>query len=369
MKLPFFHILFLLLISASLVAQQAAITDNIIPNPGFEKYSSTPIGWFYKGSHFTSVMKYWCSATSASPDVFGPKVRVPTHWAAKGFGEQKARTGVSMVGITTYGCDGGKPHCREYIQIQLKEPLVIGQRYYAEFWTIHLPRSLRANNLGMYFSQEKIQEAIDVVIEVSPQILATNIISASSGNWVKVSGEFTATTEAEYLTIGNFFPDSSSTVKAVGSNQLNYAYYYIDDILVHKKQPIIPVPVKDDDLSKMTMEEGLVVTLKNIFFDTDKSELLPRSYIELNKLVQVMKTHPNMVIEIVGHTDDRGGDRYNMALSKKRARSVVDYLISQGIAAKRTRFQGFGSSQPIAKNNNDAGRQLNRRVTFQVLQK
>ena len=43
-------------------------SDNIVPNPGFERYSSTPIGWFYKGSHFTAVMKYWSSATGASPD-------------------------------------------------------------------------------------------------------------------------------------------------------------------------------------------------------------------------------------------------------------------------------------------------------------
>ena len=72
--------------------------ENIVPNPGFERYSRTPIGWFYNGKHFTDIMKYWDSATSASPDVFGPKVRVPATWAEKGFGKQKPHDGESMAG-------------------------------------------------------------------------------------------------------------------------------------------------------------------------------------------------------------------------------------------------------------------------------
>ncbi|NJK82909.1 MAG: hypothetical protein HC912_02945 [Saprospiraceae bacterium] len=82
-------------------------SENLVPNPSFEEYSKTPIGWYYRGSHFTSVMRYWSSATAASPDAFSPKVRVPEHWADKGFGEQKVRTGASMVGITVYGCEEG----------------------------------------------------------------------------------------------------------------------------------------------------------------------------------------------------------------------------------------------------------------------
>ncbi|MEM9992267.1 MAG: hypothetical protein AAF738_10925, partial [Bacteroidota bacterium] len=137
--------LFLAILSLSLIAQQEAKQlSNIIPNPSFEEYSTIPIGWFYRGQHFTNVMKYWSSATAASPDVFGPKVRVPSHWTDKGFGDQYARTGESMVGMTIYGCDNGKPHCREYIQVQLLEPLVQYQNYYLEFWVVHLPRSLQS---------------------------------------------------------------------------------------------------------------------------------------------------------------------------------------------------------------------------------
>ena len=154
MKHLFFAISFLFFFKT--VAQEA-VQPNIIPNPSFERFSSPPIGWFYKGKHYTEVMKYWSSATNASPDVFGPKVRVPDHWQKKGFGKQNPRSGHAMSGITVYGCEEGKPHCREYIQIQLSEPLVVGQDYLAEMYVTHLPYSLRSNNLGFHFSDTQNQ--------------------------------------------------------------------------------------------------------------------------------------------------------------------------------------------------------------------
>ena len=118
---------------------------NLVPNPGFELFKVQPIGWFYKGSHFGDVVKYWQSATTASPDAYSPKTRVPDSWAEKGFGLARAHGGKNMAGITVYGCVHGKPHCREYIEIQLSEPLVAGQDYWAEMWVSHLPQSLRTN--------------------------------------------------------------------------------------------------------------------------------------------------------------------------------------------------------------------------------
>ncbi|MEM9819797.1 MAG: OmpA family protein [Bacteroidota bacterium] len=344
-------------------------TDNIVPNPGFERYSSSPIGWFYKGSHFTNVMKYWHSATSASPDVFGPKVRVPTHWAAKGFGEQAAHDGVSMVGITAFGCEDGKPHCREYIQIQLKEPLVLGQSYYAEFWVAPLARGLRINNLAMYFSKERIGLSTAAPIEVIPQVFSESIVQRYGQTWHRIAGRFQAESEAEYLTIGNFCPDSLTQMFSPDPNNLNYAYYYIDDVLVKKEEPILKVPIKADDLSRIKIEEGKVVQLKNIFFDSDKSELLPRSYVELNKLLQLLQENPTMIIEISGHTDSTGDFDYNLFLSRRRAKAVVDFLIQRGISPSRSLYKGYGSTKAISSNDTERGRQLNRRVEFLIVHK
>lgn len=341
--------------------------ENLVPNPSFERFSRVPIGWFYKGKNFSDVMKYWNAPTGASPDIFGPKVIVPKHWEEKGFGRQMARTGSTLVGITSYGCEEGKPHCREYLQIQLKESLVIGQKYHFEFWVSSLPKSLHINRLGAYFSTEEMQFIDDSTIEVKPQVEAAKILTTRNGRWVRVAASFTATEEASYLIIGNFYSDKETKVLKPRSDALNYAYYYLDDVLLRKEQPILKVPIKADDLSKTPIEVGRVVTLKNIFFETDKYELLPRSFVELNKLLSLMRTHPNMVIEIRGHTDIVGNDDYNQYLSRKRSKSVVHFLIEHGVEAYRLQYKGFGSEQPTATNDTNVGRQLNRRVEFKII--
>ncbi|MFT5165220.1 MAG: OOP family OmpA-OmpF porin [Saprospiraceae bacterium] len=364
------YLLYLILLTLTTgFSQTGADIDikNIVPNPGFETYSGTPIGWFYKGQHFTDVMKYWDSATAASPDVFGPKVRVPAHWASKGFGKQTPHRGESMVGITGYGCEEGKPHCREYIQIQLVEPLVIGQGYYAEFFVSHLPRSIQIDRIGMFFSTSQIKVKTDVLLEFKPQVVAKNILSAPEHRWIKVSGTFIADTEAEYLIIGNFHSDSLTEKRIPFSNCLNYAYYYIDDVVLKKTDPFVKVPVKENDLCCITVEEGKIIQLSNIFFDTDKAELLPRSFAELNKLLNLMQDNSGMVIEIRGHTDSMGEDNYNMYLSRKRAKAVVEFLNENGISRSRTRYKGFGNTDPVATNQSEEGRQLNRRVEFLII--
>lgn len=342
---------------------------NLVPNAGFETFASPPIGWYYKGLHFTKVVRYWSSATAASPDAFGPGVRVPSHWKAKDFGEQQPHTGAAMAGITVYGCDEGKPHCREYIQIQLNEPLVIGQVYHVAFWVSHLPRSIQINNLGVAFSKFPVEEKTPVLLETAPDFFTEDILVASDDQWLKVDGEVTATEEADYLIIGNFFPDSLTNTKVNCEDPLKFAYYYIDDVVVRKKEPILPVPVDEDDLSRIKIEKGQIVVLKNIFFETDRAELLPRSFVELRKLLKIMQDNPAMVIQINGHTDSMGDDSYNVALSLRRAKAVLDFLQINGIDEERMTYKGFGRSQPIASNTTNEGRQLNRRVEFLVIQK
>lgn len=365
----FYQLIVLICFSFSLKAQHQSIeaNTNIVPNPSFERYSGIPLGWFYKGKHFTDVMKYWNAPTGASPDIFGPKVRIPKHWAEKGFGKQPPRTGNSMVGLTLYGCEEGKPHCREYIQIQLKESLVIGQNYYFEFYVNRLPRSLKINNLGGYFSETEIKALSDQLIEVNPQIKAVEIIDTPLSGWVKISGRFQADKEFNYLTMGNFDTDVNTKMTKPSRDPLSYAYYYVDDVLLKKEEPILEVPIKADDLMKIPLEEGKIVTLKNIFFETDKYELLPRSFIELNKLLKLMRENTNMVIEIRGHTDIRGKANYNKYLSRKRAKAVVLFLIDNGINPARMQYKGFGSELPIAENTTTDGMQLNRRVEFKIL--
>lgn len=349
-------------------AQQSALV-NVVPNPGFERFGNPPIGWSYKGAYFGQVVKYWFSATTSSPDVYGPGVKVPRDWANKGFGDQKAHSGASMAGLTLYGCTNGKPHCREYIEIQLAEPLVPGQLYLVEFWAAHLQRSTQINNLGVCFTETRIEKKAEEFLKLDAHFSAKDIVEAPDGKWVKVSGTFQADKEYEYLILGNFSDDAHTLTNAYRDDCFNYAYYYIDDVLVKKIPPILTVPIKPDDLTRQILEPGKPILLKNIYFEFDKDELMPRSYVELNKLLTIMQENPNMVIEIIGHTDDIGDDDYNKYLSRCRAKSVVTFLLESKILPARLRYKGAGEKEPVVPNNTEEGRAKNRRVEFAVVRK
>lgn len=348
---------------------QLSEAPNIVPNPGFEMRSGPPIGWFYKGEHFTDVMKYWSSPTAASPDIFGPEVRVPQSWVEKGFGKQEPHEGQYMTGITTYGCEDGKPHCREYLQIQLTEALVPGQRYELSFQLSPLPRALRVNRIGAAFSSSRLNELTDGPLGLEPVFTAQKVIAPDEGQWQEVNGVFTAQFAEDYLLIGNFYEDEQTATVKPCDSYLPFAYYYVDMVSLHKVPPIIPIPIAEDDLSRLKLIPGKKVRLKNIFFETDEAELLPRSFIELRKLQELLEKNPTVQIDIHGHTDFRGDDAYNQNLSERRARAVMEYLIEKGIGRNRLNYRGFGRSQPIGDNKTEEGMKLNRRVEFMVIQK
>lgn len=112
---------------------------------------------------------------------------------------------------------------------------------------------------------------------------------------------------------------------------------------------------------------GVPIRLNNIFFDTARTELLPESRAELDRLATLLREAPTMRIEIRGHTDSVDDDAANQKLSDGRAASVVAYLVKAGIAAGRLQSAGFGESQPIAANDTEKNRLQNRRVEFVIL--
>lgn len=144
-----------------------------------------------------------------------------------------------------------------------------------------------------------------------------------------------------------------------------------DGYLFHSENFNIPdtaafqVIVKDIDLNKIQV--GSKIVLKNIFFDFDKATLRSESISELSRLQKLLADYPNMRIEISGHTDNKGSNDYNTRLSQSRAKAVVDYLIAKGFDSSRLEYKGYAFSQPIATNDTDEGRQLNRRVEFKIL--
>jgi len=121
------------------------------------------------------------------------------------------------------------------------------------------------------------------------------------------------------------------------------------------------------DIFLKPIKTGTAATLNNIFFDVDKYELKQKSKTELNRTVAFLETNPRVRVVISGHTDNSGNDAHNLELSKNRAKAVYDYLIQQGVNPERLRYRGYGSKRPIASNDNEEGRQMNRRIEFEVL--
>ncbi|MDH3649324.1 MAG: OmpA family protein [Saprospiraceae bacterium] len=338
---------------------------NLVPNPGFENFSILPSGWFYKGDDFTALIRDWSSPTEASPDLYNAEIQVPDTWQQKGFGRQHPRSGKTMAGITVFGCNEGKPHCREYIHVNLGEPLVQGQVYYVEFWAMPLETGMLVNNIGMYFSMDKMRERTDREVRKLPQVVSDRVVGNQLAGWTKISGEITANFPYRFITIGNFNTDENTINNRKKVDGQPFGYYYIDDVTVRKRPPIIQVP--DDDLADWyPIEENKTIRLNEVLFDHDKHTIRPDARQELQKLLKFLKEYPSMEIEVTGHTDDTGGFDYNMRLSTKRARAVVRFLLDQEVEQDRLSYLGFGNTRPITSNQTSSGRQKNRRVEFRI---
>ena len=125
----------------------------------------------------------------------------------------------------------------------------------------------------------------------------------------------------------------------------------------------IPIKMKKD-------KPGAVFLLRNIYYDFNQYVLRETSYNSINELLDYLRENPSIRIELRSHTDAIGGKQFNLDLSQKRAQSVVNYLIGHGIDKKRLVAKGYGLSLPLASNDDEEeGRELNRRTEFKILTK
>ncbi|HEY0434077.1 MAG TPA: OmpA family protein [Chitinophagaceae bacterium] len=145
-------------------------------------------------------------------------------------------------------------------------------------------------------------------------------------------------------------------------NRKGYLFYTDLYELASKK----PDSTYQKDIPLQPIEVNALLAFKNIQFETNSFELKPVSFIELEKVIQLMTDNPTVRIEIGGHTDNVGKPADNLALSNNRAKAVVRYLISKGIAASRMTAKGYGETKPIADNSSEEGRAKNRRTGLKV---
>ncbi|WP_285056486.1 OmpA family protein [Pedobacter ginsengisoli] len=169
--------------------------------------------------------------------------------------------------------------------------------------------------------------------------------------------DFTSTENGEFLAVmpigGNYLFNVSADGYLFHSEnyQLNETYINTPFLL---------------QIALEKLKIGTNVVLKNIFFNTNEYVLLPASVTELSTLSNLLKNNSKISIEIQGHTDNVGNDADNKKLSLMRAKAVYDYLTAQKIAPERLAYKGFGETAPIANNDTESNRKLNRRTSFVI---
>lgn len=141
--------------------------------------------------------------------------------------------------------------------------------------------------------------------------------------------------------------------------------FYSDNFSIEKNYSRLEPFVKDIPLDPVM--EGKMVVLNNIFYDTDAYTLRDESKVELEKVVGFLEENPSVKVEISGHTDNTGTPEYNMTLSANRAEEVVRYLVGRGVDPSRLKAMGYGESRPVADNETETGRALNRRTELKIL--
>ncbi|MBI1226883.1 MAG: OmpA family protein [Bacteroidetes bacterium] len=369
----------------------AAQSFNLVLNPSFENFKpkkSYPACTYSTGNMmFNNTLQNWGTFPECTPDlvVWNDSCHFP-----------KPHSGEKAVGILTYlpAYDMGRGiDFHEFIQGKLSKPLEKGKEYTFAFYIQlgketgerHI-RNLNANvntieviplaagSLGIYFSEvEEKYMTLDVAF---PQLVWYDPIETKPGEWLLLSKTFKAERPYQYFTIGNFTNDNNTATNLPNNDEVTkynletknwqlkkrrVGYYLLDDFWLGEGPPPAPSPSIAEELKK-----SKTYTFRNVNFESGKAELLPTSMPELDGLLGFLKENKEVKVEIGGHTDDVGDAAANQILSESRAQSVVSYLISNGIEAKRVVAKGFGESQPVAPNETAEGRLKNRRVECKV---
>ena len=142
--------------------------------------------------------------------------------------------------------------------------------------------------------------------------------------------------------------------------------FYSDNFVIPEFESYHEV-VRNIKLQRIEIGKG--IALNNIFFEYKKVELSRESKVELQRILKLMEKYPKLEIEVSGHTDNIGGDEYNKSLSLRRAKSVVNYLVKNGISSNRLVAKGYGFDKPISTNDTDEGRKKNRRSEITIIKK
>jgi OOP family OmpA-OmpF porin len=347
-----FIFVYIVLLTNTLFCELAA--QNLVPDAGFENIRRLP----KRKDNSVSCTKNWmCPTDYGAADYYHKDGKGNGKAPRNIFGRQKPHAGKAYGGMCI------RKKFMEYVSTKLTDTLIKDQVYEVEFYISRAERSIGSvKEFGVLFSDKISMGITGIGIPVQPSV---EIIKKhgfrNKRKWMKFSAIYTAKGGETAIIIGHFNHAKIKRFKG-------FAHYYIDDVSVIlqsvEKPTVASNIVEDKDTAMILPQIGETIRLENIFFNSNKSELLVESFNELNLLVVYLNELPNSLIEISGHTDSSGNEEQNRLLSTARAKAVANYLISKNIETNRILYKGYGSSKPISDNESEEGRLQNRRVEF-----
>ncbi len=374
----FIYIFCLVLAFSDLSAQPL---QNMVRNPSFEQYKDLPedLGAIKQAS-------FHSAATAAEGDYFHKRSKnLDVATPRSKMGRAMPRTGDAYAGFYAYTNRYVKRDFREYVQMQLKQPLLKGHEYCIRAH-VYLTESSNRGLMGLGFSAQKgaIQQTHQTYLQ-TPFIwlLRQDKKPLIDRQWVEVSTIYKAQGGETHIIIGNFQSDKDTKitgaveVDSFRNPNVDFAYYFLDDVCMtdltfnfscdcgtydfiqtSQREKI----VMDVRLKPVVYDLGQPTIMDGVEFEKGKAILLASSHYSLDELALYLNKNPHLSIEISGHTSDKGDAEENHFLSKRRAQSVYDYLRASGIAQERMTYRGYGQARPIVLNDSAENRARNERI-------
>ncbi|PCH92149.1 MAG: hypothetical protein COB85_08485, partial [Bacteroidetes bacterium] len=257
-------------------------------------------------------------------------------------------------------------------------PLVnMGPKINSPDWDAYF--TIPASGEYAYFVSGRSGEGLEDIFRIklpdgakpNPVVLVSgNVLNAKTNEPIKAEITYELLPEGEELGIARSEPENGAYKivlpygKKYGFRAKAKGFYAINEFL--DLTETAQYEEIEKNLYLAPVEINQVIRLNNIFFEYGRSILKEASFPELDRVVKFLRDNPTINIELSGHTDNDGSDDYNLNLSQDRAISVVAYLKSKGARQNRITAVGYGETQPVASNDTDKGKQLNRRVEFKI---
>jgi OmpA family len=339
--------------------------QNLVVNPSFEQRVLTVAP--HTVDMIDSIEEFvgWTSPTRIRAMVYTTLKTGFVVDIAPGERDYKAKTGKNVAAIDPFGFRyqvglTKSEEKRSYLEGELTQPLVVGQKYYVGF-SIHY-HCLATNNIGIAFAFRENVKDTSPRLRLTPVAIQKIGVDYNSNNiWQFIVDSFVADQAYKNCYIGNFFRNDSTVIN--GSLLFDHYVAYIDDVFVLKAKNALMPPKK----VVIKPISPLPKVLNRVQFKVNSTDFEPSSFPQLDSAALTLSNFPKLQILIKGHTSSEGSSEHNQRLSERRAEAVKNYLINKGINANRLQTKGFGSTEPIATETTEENRRLNRRIEFEII--